>query len=502
MKNKYKLFGLYLPLFLAAVISTVVMRTVALFNDFDVKTGFFIDKTLITVADVMVVAFSVVFLTYILTARRDFKMIPDFTSPLTYPPTGIVAAALVFVGINFFKKANASLDKISYLKDSIYASERAELGTERILLILAIVIALLALASVAHFALSALIEKGTSFTRGDFGIVTVAFLAIYSIYLYFDNDLPINSPAKILDQMAYLFAAVFFLYETRLSIGREKWRGYIAFGFIAALISAYSSIPSLIYFFAKDTEISVSIYEMILSSALFIFITSRMLLTSELIEDVASPFAKIIAEASDQRTADITPAVKEEEISETEDEAIDENQLTIDDVCDSEATENAADNTAETSDASIPADEADVSEPAVSEDADNAQLTLSTDAQNATYTEDEKESLAESDAEDKESGAAVDEAKNEDASESSEKDGKADAEIADTEGKKDSSTESDAKDAEIGATVNEAKNEDASESFEEDGKADADGSAEDSNVDSKVKKNVEKKQRKKSSSDK
>ena len=135
MKNKYKLFGLYLPLFLAAVISTVVMRTVALFSNFNVQTGFFAEKTLITVADIMVVAFSFIFLSYVFTARRDFKMIPDFTSPLTYPPTGIVAAALVFVGINFFKKAGASLEKINKLKDSIYLSERAEIGTERILLI-------------------------------------------------------------------------------------------------------------------------------------------------------------------------------------------------------------------------------------------------------------------------------------------------------------------------------------------------------------------------------
>ena len=119
----------------------------------------------------------------------------------------------------------------------------------------------------------------------------------------------------------------------RLSIGRVKWRSYIAFGFIAALLSAYSSIPALIYYFAESVEISVSIYEMMLSLALFIFITSRIILTCELIEDVESPFARIFAEASDSRTASIKPLVTEDLREEPDTEAIDENQITIDDVC-------------------------------------------------------------------------------------------------------------------------------------------------------------------------
>ena len=249
-------------------------------------------------------------------------------------------------------------------------------------------------------------------------------LALYSIYLYFDNDLPINAPAKIIDQMAYLFAAVFFLYETRLSIGREKWRGYIAFGFIAALISAYSSIPALIYFFAKETEISVSIYEMVLSAALFIFISSRMLLTSELIEDVVSPFTNIISKASDQRTSDIAPVAKIEDITEAEDETIDENQLTIDDVCvggarkESESDEKS-DDASEKTDASISASESKETDDASysADESDSSQITIDTDAENATDSD-------AADAEDKTEGSA----------ESSDVSGNADAENADKNG--------------------------------------------------------------------
>jgi hypothetical protein len=171
-----------------------------------------------------------------------------------------------------------------------------------------------------------------SFGRADFGIVTVVFLAVYVIYLYFNNDQPINSPGKILDQITLLFAAVFFLYETRLSIGREKWRAYIAFGFIAAILSAYSAIPSLIYYFARGTEVTGSVYEMILTASLCVFITARLFITGVLIPDTVSPFATIFKMASEARSEEIAPAIKEEETPEPEEiSAIDENQLTIDD---------------------------------------------------------------------------------------------------------------------------------------------------------------------------
>jgi hypothetical protein len=288
----------------------------------------------------MLVGFIIFLFTYTFRVKKDMKLIADFTSPSTYAPTGIVGAALLFVGIHFFTLASESLDRISILKEYGTASARLEANTERILLILAIAVGLLALLSAVHFVLCALIENGISFGRANFGLVTVAFLSLYAIYLYFDNSAPVNNPDKILNELAYLFAAVFFLYETRLSIGRERWRGYIAFGFIAALISAYSSIPSLIYYFANGGEISRSIYEMILSSAIFIFASARILLTAELIEDTESEFAMIFKAASEERSAEITPpepTPAEPEAIESPDEALDENQLTIDDVCESDS---------------------------------------------------------------------------------------------------------------------------------------------------------------------
>ena len=190
------------------------------------------------------------------------------------------------------------------------------------------------------------------------------------MYLYFSTALPINSPNKMLDQMAYLLAAVFFLYETRLSFGREKWRPYIAFGFIAATVCAYSSIPSIILYISNGETVSNTIYESTLTLALFIFIISRIILTAGLIEAKSSPTVSAIAKAAHLRQNEINPISEIAEIIdlsgkalEYDEELPDENQITIDDAFVSEQSEEAE--ITETTEESIPCSETDV----ISEDA-------------------------------------------------------------------------------------------------------------------------------------
>ena len=340
MKNKAGLFGIYLPIFVLMTLATVTIRTIALFLHFDVDTGYYSYKILIAVSDYIVIGTSLFFLTYIFTARRDIALIPDFTSAATYIPTGIVSAALLFMPFALVKRAGGILDFIDELKSSPYESSLSQIPAQRLLFAVVIVTALFSVASLVHFALTALIESHSNSKRANFGLCTVAFLSLYAMYLYFSTELPINSPNKALDQMAYLFAAVFFLYETRLSFGREKWRPYIAFGFIASLISAYSSIPSLIYYVIEGEVTQNSIYELILTFALFIFITSRLLLTGRLIENKSSETVIALSAASDLRTEEINPTPKSEEvveitgepIEEDTDDGIDENQITIEEL--------------------------------------------------------------------------------------------------------------------------------------------------------------------------
>ena len=316
MKNKLKLFGIYLPTFCAVTLAAVIMRTVALLVQFDFKTGYFTQNILISIANYMTVALSVFLFTYAFSARKDIKLLPDFSSPATYVPTGLTSAALVFVAISFFttdRDSSAVLNLIGYIT------------------------AILALLSAANFIIMSLTENYLDTKRVYLGLSTVLFLSFYAAFLYFDATLPINSPNKVLDQVAYLFAAVFFLYETRLSMKREKWRLYIAFGFIAAAISAYSAIPSLIVYIANGKAVSNSIYEIALTLALFIFIISRVLLTGELIEDKKSPIASALITSAKKREEELNPISQETNVVEITGENIDddfedESQITIDDM--------------------------------------------------------------------------------------------------------------------------------------------------------------------------
>ena len=354
MKNKAGLFGIYLPFFALIALGTTVLRTVALFLHFDAETGYFSYKTLISISDYTVIAASFFFLTYLFIARKDITLIPDFTSAATYIPTGIVSAALIFMPFALIKRADSIIDYINELTDNGTKSALSQIPAQRLLFVVVIVTVLFSVASLVHFALTALVESHSNSKRANMGLCTVVFLCLYAMYLYFSSELPINSPNKSLDQMAYLFSAVFFLYETRLSCGREKWRPYIAFGFIAATISAYSSIPSIIYYIVEGKVTQNSVYELLLTFALFVFITARILQTRSLTENRDSGMALALAMASEARTKEITPAPKAEEVTEIVGEPIeeveesesDENQITIEEIAaveepEEENTENA-----------------------------------------------------------------------------------------------------------------------------------------------------------------
>ena len=244
MKNKAKLFGLYLPLYSVVLIVSVIMRTVALFNYFNFSTEYFNNKILITVSDTLVSATALILFTYIFVSHKNVKLIPDFTSPKTYVPTGAVSVALLFIIIPLIDKILYVKKYINFLSMMGDQSSLAQIPSQRLVMAICILAALFAALSVIHFALTALIENETSKERAYFGLCTVVFLCLYATYVYFDTSAPINAPTKLLTQMAYLFSAVFFLFETRLSMRREKWSSYISFGFIASLITAYSSVLS------------------------------------------------------------------------------------------------------------------------------------------------------------------------------------------------------------------------------------------------------------------
>ncbi len=343
MKNKLKLFGAYLPIFITLTLAGVIIRTLALILHYDDHTKYFSPSVLSSVGNYVMIAAVLIFFSFIFRSDKNLRLIPDFTAPASLLPTGITVVSVGFVAAGFISLAAEKFKIISDLRNIGTRPALEAIPSHRMTAILLLIVAATAILSAIHFALTVLIEASASTKRAAFGLCTVLFLSLYSIYLYFNDELPLNSTNKILDQMSYLFAAVFFLYETRLSMGREKWRAYIAFGFISASLAAYSAIPSVIYFLTDGVTVSASIYETVLSLSLFVFVTSKLLLTAELIEDKESEAIARLAAAAAARDEEINPIPEATAVIDVEGEALtdpdtdltdigDNNQITIDDV--------------------------------------------------------------------------------------------------------------------------------------------------------------------------
>ncbi len=341
MKNRAKLFGIYLPIYLVILAATVTLKTVACFTSLNVY-GYFTYPLMINISAALLGLGAVFFLFYIWTARRDLKLVPAFATPANYVPSAAVSVALAFIALHLFSSAKAELsawhDNYLLFRETVKYYPSVKMPLPEISTVIALLSAVFAVLSIIYFVFTGMIEKNISIRRANYGLLTLLFLCLYLAYIYFDNSLPINAPNKISDQMAYLSATLFFLYETRLSLGREKWRPYIAFGFIASLLTAFSSIPALIIYFAEKRIISNSIYETLLTLALFIFITAKLLLTANLIEDKKSPIVEGIIHSATAREQQINPTrekldeIEENSEEETATEEPDENQISITDI--------------------------------------------------------------------------------------------------------------------------------------------------------------------------
>lgn len=308
MKKNNLILGIYLPIYILLATAAVTLKTIGVFYNLD-RYGNYGGAVVVTVANLLVVFGAVFFLTYAFLANGNVRLVPSFSSPMNYIPSGLVSAALAFMGANL-----------------IVTSKECEFPINLVTLIAGI----LAFISIIYFLLATVYDKRISARRASFGIAFLLFLCLYVATIYYSKQLPINAPNKIADQMAYLFITVFFLYEIRLSLGREKWRLYVAFGFIAALIAAYSAIPALIIYFAERTVLSISIYESILTASLLVFILFKIILTVKLTEDKESEFVTALKTAANARESEINPSAPEEiPQEEAEPEQPDENQMSI-----------------------------------------------------------------------------------------------------------------------------------------------------------------------------
>ncbi len=277
-----------IPLFFVSL-AAVALRSIALLTSFDTVSMHFDNKTAITIGGIIVTVSVIAFLSYLLFGEKESELIAKSDNAASYVPAGIVSTALLFMG--------ASILNIVFSPGAVY---------QGITFLLAIVSGVLAIISVIPFFLSVFIERRKDLCKAAFSLSIVFFLALYAMLLYFNKqNHPTNSPNRFVDQMAYLFAAIFFLFESRIPLGRSRWRGYVAFGLCGTLLCAYSSIPALILYFVNGYVLSESLIESILTLTLMIFIGSKVLQFKTLTPDTECETAKSIAALASMRAAEI-----------------------------------------------------------------------------------------------------------------------------------------------------------------------------------------------------
>ena len=284
--KKLKKIDIYTIPLVFVCIATVTLRSFALLTSFNWETMHFDDKTAITISSIILAISVIGFLSYLFLGDKERTLVVRNDNAASYIPAGIVSTALAFMG------ANSMYDCFM-----VYGPQQPADGqTFNPLPTISFLCGLLAFLSVGAFFLSIFIEKNDNIYKAAFSLSIVFFLALYAVLLYFDTaDHPTNSPNRFVDEMAYLSAAVFFLFEARIPLGRTKWRGYVAFGLVASLLCSYSSIPSLILYFVNQSVLSESIIESLLTLTLEILIFSKLMQFKRLTPDTECDMAKSIS---------------------------------------------------------------------------------------------------------------------------------------------------------------------------------------------------------------
>ena len=259
--TKYNLY--YLPPVMLLGISAIALRVYAALTELNYQTGYYESKVISTTSGVLTVVAVLIAFSFLFFGKAHTPA-PRPVKASSYIPAGAIVATVLFLSTELF----VGLTEVS-------AASTPGLRLS-IPLLLDVLTALLGLASIIGFFLSIFYEKRENTRKAAYSMATVLFFAAYAAHLYFDTSMPINSPAKICDQMAFLLSSVFFLYETRISLGRSIWRAHTAFGIIASIVCLYSSIPTIIVFFVKGRTISDSLAASILLLLVAVYSIQRV----------------------------------------------------------------------------------------------------------------------------------------------------------------------------------------------------------------------------------
>lgn len=181
-------------------------------------------------------------------------------------PTAFSSALVAFLLIAF-----AALH-VTELSSELSAGTEADLRP----IVTSALAALFSVLGSVSFILSASMGAEVSAKKAFSSSAVVLFAIVYALFLYFDTELPINAPEKLLSQITLLSVALFFLYETRIALAQPMPAVRAAFGILAMILTASSSVPNLLYYAANGRAVLETPVHDFLILALFLYLVARL----------------------------------------------------------------------------------------------------------------------------------------------------------------------------------------------------------------------------------
>lgn len=231
MEKSKKILKIYTIIFAILTVACVALRFVAVSTVYDADIGYY--KTGAVAPTVLHV---LCFVSFAL-AMSIIPLLPKKTLPDALP-CGLPV------------RASAAIQLVFALGMAAYLIYPAFTGGVKVSAV-SIICVIAALFSTVYFALvmagKAVPEKKNS---ALFGYTVIVYVLMMLANSYFDFYTTMNSPNKLITQIALMSIMVALLFEMRAILGISLARGYAAFTLFAVFLSAVSSIPGVVLFLA------------------------------------------------------------------------------------------------------------------------------------------------------------------------------------------------------------------------------------------------------------
>ena len=288
----------------------VAVRLTAFFTAFDTDIGYFNRNNIFPVTSDALLAIAALWtITAAFVFRKRDGMIrsPEFSGGAVY--FAGLYAGFIFIADAVYKAytfadsyRSGKLDSIlERFKNPKYYQTQAD-KIARILAVIAVLGFISSVLASVYFLRGSDGKKKNGQTWLGFFVIIRCLCGIARIY--FDMNVPMNNPCKLLCEISLMSVMLYFLTEERFIIGEEKARPhlFIASGLAAFLFSTVAGVTSVVGFFTGVAPYAEYCAEGIVMLTCALYIFTRLFVYEKI---TRAPVVLPIADASDTETSDV-----------------------------------------------------------------------------------------------------------------------------------------------------------------------------------------------------